>query len=98
MISTMRKTLIAAFLLTTLSSCIVTKKKYDDLLAQKVRTEADLADRTAQLDTANTDITDLTEKINALKQDTTNIGIDKRSASQRLAALEKEHEQLEYVL
>ena len=90
----MKKTLIAALLLCTLSSCIVTKKKYDDLLAQKIRTEADLADRSAQLDSATADIADLTEKINALKQDTTNLGIDKRSASQRLATLEKEHEEL----
>ncbi len=90
----MKKTLIAALLLLTLSSCIVTKKKYDDLLAQKVRTEADLADRTAQLDSATADITALTERLNALKQDTTNLGIDKRNTSQRLAALEAEHEQL----
>ena len=79
---------------TSLSSCIVTKKKYDDVLAQKVRTEADLADRTAQLDSANVDIADLTAKINALKQDTTSLGIDKRNNGQRLATLEKEHEQL----
>lgn len=90
----MRKTLIAALLLLTLSSCIVTKKKYDDLLAQKVRTEADLADRTAQLDSATADISGLTERLNALKQDTTNLGIDKRNTSRRLAALEAEHEQL----
>lgn len=90
----MRKTLIAALLLLTLSSCIVTKKKYDDLLAQKVRTEADLADRTAQLDSATADISRLTERLNALKQDTTNLGIDKRNTSRRLAALEVEHEQL----
>jgi chemotaxis protein MotB len=90
----MRKTLIAALLLLTLSSCIVTKKKYDDLLAQKVRTEADLADRTAQLDSATADISRLTERLNALKQDTTNLGIDKRNTSRRLAALEAEHEQL----
>jgi chemotaxis protein MotB len=90
----MRKTLIAALLLFTLSSCIVTKKKYDDLLAQKVRTEADLADRTAQLDSANSNISELTEQLNALKQDTTNLGIDKRNTTQRLAILEAEHEQL----
>jgi chemotaxis protein MotB len=90
----MRKTLIAALLLLSLSSCIVTKKKYDDLLAQKVRTEADLADRTAQLDSATADISALTERLNALKQDTTNLGIDKRNTSQRLATLEAEHEQL----
>lgn len=90
----MRKSLIVALLPLMLSSCIVTKKKYDDLLAQKVRTEADLADRTAQLDSATADISALTERLNALKQDTTNLGIDKRNTSQRLATLEAEHEQL----
>ena len=31
--------------LALLSSCVVSKKKYDDLLAQKVRVDADLAER-----------------------------------------------------
>lgn len=76
------------------SSCIVSKKKYDDLLAQKVRTEADLADRTSQLEKANTDLDDLNDKLIKLKEDTTNLGIDVRNTSQKLASLEKEHEQL----
>jgi len=32
------------------SSCIVTKKKFDDALAQKVKTEAELNDKTAKLE------------------------------------------------
>ena len=79
---------------TLLSSCIVTKKKYDELLAQKVRTEADLVDRTTALDKANSDLKDLDEKLNKLKQDTTNLGSDVRSTGARLAALEKEHAQI----
>ena len=79
---------------TLLSSCIVTKKKYDELLAQKVRTEADLEDRTSELDKANLDLKDLDEKLNKLKQDTTNLGSDLRSTSAKLVTLEKEHTQL----
>ena len=76
------------------SSCIVTKKKYDDMLAQKVRTEADLADKTSQLDKTNAELTDLTARFNQLKEDTTNLSHDKRNSQKRLAELEKEHEQL----
>ena len=36
-----------------LSSCIVTKKKYDDVLAQKVKAEGELADRISELEKAN---------------------------------------------
>src|SRR5688572_3714260 len=74
-------------------SC-VSKKKYDDLRGQKISTEASLAERSGQLDEATKELTDLKEKLAKLKEDTTNLGIDKRSTSSRLAALEKEHEQL----
>lgn len=90
----MKKLLLATFLLSIFSSCIVTKKKYDAMLAQKVRTEADLADRAAELEKANADLTTLNDQLNKLKDDTTKLGIDKRSTSQRLAQLEKEHTQL----
>jgi len=85
---------LAALLALSLSSCIVTKKKYDDLLAQKVRTEADLADRNAQLEKANTDINQLSEELKNLKEDTTHLGIDLRNSDKKLSDLEKEHAQL----
>lgn len=90
----MNKILLPVFLLTIFSSCIVSKKKFDELLAQKVRMEADLADRTSALDDANTDLADLNEKLRQLKEDTTNLGIDLRKTSQQLTNLEKEHDQL----
>lgn len=90
----MTKIFLSAFILVMFSSCIVSKKKYDDLLAQKVRTEADLADRSTELDRANADIADLNEKLSKLKEDTTNLGIDLRNTSKMLAGLEKEHDQL----
>ncbi len=90
----MKQFAIATLLACVFSSCIVSKKKYDDLLAQKVRMEADLTDRNSQLDKSNADIKDLEEKLRKLKEDTTNLGIDVRSSSQRLVQLEKEHTQL----
>ncbi|HEY0652451.1 MAG TPA: OmpA family protein [Chryseosolibacter sp.] len=90
----MNRTLLAIVLLVMLSSCVVTRKKYDDLLAQKVSMEADLADKNARLDKANNDLKDLDEKLKKLKDDTTKLGIDVRNTSQKLASLEKEHAQL----
>lgn len=90
----MQKILLAIFVMAVMSSCIVSKKKYDDLLAQKVSMEADLADKNARLDQATSDLKDLEEKLKKLKEDTTNLGIDVRNTSQKLASLEKEHEQL----
>jgi len=90
----MYRIVLTALILVICSSCIVSKKKYDDLLAQKVRMEADLADRNGALDKANADIIDLNETLGKLKQDTTNLGIDLRNNSRKLAGLEKEHEQL----
>lgn len=90
----MNRIFLTAFLLIIFSSCIVSKKKYDDLLAQKVRTEADLADRNSSLDAANAELARLNELLNRLKEDTTNLGIDVRNTSRKLSRLEKEHDQL----
>lgn len=86
--------LIIIFCPLLFSSCIISKKKYDALLAQKVRMEADLADRTSQLERANADLDSLYQQLSKLKSDTTSLGTDKRSTAQRLASLEKEHAQL----
>lgn len=90
----MRKILLASFLFLTLSSCIVTKKKYDELLTQKIRTEAELTERSLQLDSANSNIRNLLAQISSLKNDTVSIAMDKRATAQRLATLEKEYAQL----
>lgn len=90
----MKYLIVFAFLAVSLSSCIVTKKKYDELLAQKVRMEADLADSNTNLGNANANIKDLEDKLRILKEDTTNLRIDLRSNSQKLSGLEKEYEQL----
>ncbi len=90
----MKRVLLFLMLMFFLNACIVSKKKYDDLLAQKVKTEGDLMDKSTQLDNANTNLKDLNEKLRKLKEDTTNLGIDVRSSRQKLSELEKEHGQL----
>lgn len=76
------------------SSCVVTKKKYDDILAQKVRMEADLAERNAELEKANAQLTDLDAQVKKLIADTVSLSSDLQSASSRLAELNKEYDQL----
>ncbi len=77
-----------------LSSCIVSKKKYDDVLAQKVKTEGELADRSKQLESANVSLKELNESLSKLKQDTTELNQTYRSTSQKLNDLNKEYDQL----
>lgn len=89
----MNRIFLTVLALALLSAC-VSKKKYDDLLAQKVRMEADLADRDRELEETNTELNDLNEKITKLQEDTTNLGIDIRNTSRQLAGLEREHAQL----
>lgn len=90
----MNRIFLFFLLLVIFSSCIVSKKKYDDLLAQKVRMEADLADRSSELDRTNTALADLNTKFRQLVEDTTHLGIDIRNTSRQLAGLEREHGQL----
>lgn len=91
----MKSTTIALLGLTFfLSSCIVTKKKYDDVLAQKVKTEGELAEKSKQLDEANKSLKSLNETLNKLKQDTTDLNQTYRATSQKMNDLNKEYDQL----
>jgi len=91
----MKSTLIALVGVTFfLSSCIVSKKKYDDVLAQKVKTEGELADKSKQLESANASLKNLNEALTKLKQDTSDLNQTYRATSQKLTALNKEYDQL----
>lgn len=89
----MKRILVVAFALIFFSGCI-SKKKYDDLLAQKVKMEADLSDRNASLEKASSDMKTAEDQLKQLKADTTALRIDLRNTSQKLSSLEKEHAQL----
>jgi chemotaxis protein MotB len=88
-----RQILLAAILVPIFIGC-VTKKKYDDLLAQKIKMEADLADRNALIDKNTSDIQLFESQLAKLKADTTSLGIDLRNNTSKLSSLEKEHAQL----
>jgi chemotaxis protein MotB len=91
----MNKLLITiTFLSFVFSSCIVTKKKYDDILAQKVKLEADLADRDTLLTKANADLQALDERVKKLAIDTTTLGQDVRTTTAKLSEMDKEYQQL----
>ena len=76
------------------SSCIVSKKKFDDILAQKIKAEGELADKTSLLEKANTDIKSLNDLIAKLVQDTVDLSEQVNSMTGRLDGLNKDYEQL----
>lgn len=90
----MKNTFFFILLLLIFSSCIVSKKKFNDILAQKVKTEADLYDKTAAFDTLAKQFSYLEKNLQQLKTDTLQLGNGLRQNQKKLTGLEKEHEQL----
>jgi chemotaxis protein MotB len=90
----MKPILIFVLLSATLSSCIVSKKKFDDMLAQKVKLEADLSQRNSELEAANARLTELDAQVKQLLADTSSLGADLKNRNARIAELNKEYEQL----
>ncbi len=78
----------------TLQSCIVSKRKFDDLLAQKVKTDGELAETSAKLSKATVELADVKSSLNQLKNDTTDMGEVLRSTAQKLEGLNTEYDQL----
>ena len=76
------------------TSCIVSKKKFDDVLAQKVKTEGDLADKNAELDKAKWRIDSLSNTAKKLVQDTVYLTDKVKTTSTRLDGLNKDYDQL----
>ena len=77
-----------------LSSCIVSKKKFNDILAQKIKADGELSQKNKSLDSANISIISLNDKINKLKQDTSDLAADNKATGRKLSNLSKDHEQL----
>lgn len=90
----MKKFISFCILISVASSCIVSKKKFDDMLAQKVRTEADLNEKAAQFDSLASSHAHLQQVADNLKADTATLGASLRQNQKRLNALESEHRQL----
>jgi len=82
------------FILFLMNSCLVSKKKYDELLAQKIATEQSLSDRDADLSNANNKIEEITNLLAQLREDTAHLGPALRVNTKKLNQLEKDHDQL----
>jgi chemotaxis protein MotB len=76
------------------SSCIVSKKKFDDVLAQKIKAEGDLADRNKELEKANASLNELNESIKKIQQDTADLNQVYKANQKKLSNLNSEYNQL----
>lgn len=87
--------IIPLFLLAfVFSGCLVTKKKFDDLLAQKVQMEADLADKSSQLEKAQKDLAALDSAHRQLQADTALLQAQLATTRKKLGELNHEYTQL----
>ncbi len=86
--------LIPFLILFTLQGCIVSKKKFDDLLAQKVKTDGELEEKSTKLDKATLELENLNNSLNKLKSDTTEMGDVLRSTASKLETINSEYDQL----
>jgi len=83
----MNRIALFIFLSCLLSSCVVSKKKFDDMLAQKVKAEGELSDKTKQLNHTN-------ELLKKLKQDSIDLNQNIQSGNKKLTDLNGEYEKL----
>src|SRR5690242_11254998 len=90
----MRSSTILLTALLLCQSCIVSKKKYDDILAQKVKTDGDLADSKAELDSVTNELTEANTRLAQLKSDTMDLADDLRANHEKMANLNNEYDLL----
>lgn len=72
----------------------MSKRKFDDILAQKIKSDGELSETIKSLDSAKTNIVSLNDKIETLKKDTSDLASDNRAVSKKLSGLSKDHDQL----
>ncbi|MBS1951472.1 MAG: OmpA domain protein [Cytophagales bacterium] len=84
----------AIFISVIVSSCIVSKKKFDDMLAQKVKAEGELADKRKALDLANANISQLNESLKKNKKEADSLNESLHASNKKLADLNKDYEKL----
>jgi len=77
-----------------LSGCIVSKKKFDDMLAQKVKAEGELNEKTAELADVTNNYTMLEQNFSQLKADTATLCSGLRQSEKKISGLETDYEQL----
>jgi chemotaxis protein MotB len=86
---------ILLFISVLLFSGCVSQKKFDELLAEKVRLEADYADLESKLEAAETKITRLEGQVEQLEAETAAKGESINKLEKDLGTLQEEHDQLQ---
>lgn len=81
-------------LLVTLSACMVSKKKFDQTVADKVRTEAELMERKTQLEQITGSLTNANNSLAKLKKDSALMMKEYELTEKSLLDLKKEHDKL----
>ncbi|MDH5396697.1 MAG: OmpA family protein [Cyclobacteriaceae bacterium] len=84
-----------SLLLVFLNSGCVTQKKYNELLADKVKLEGELVEQQDSLDLALQRAEELQMQVERLLADTTSLGADLKQTKEELSNLNVEYEQLE---
>lgn len=82
------------FLITSLTSCVVSKKKFDQTLADKVRIEAELMEGKTRLEQVNTSLTNANNMLAKLKKDSSVLMSEYELTEKNLLNLKKEHDKL----
>lgn len=77
-----------------LNSCIVSKKKFDEMLAQKIRAESELSDRSIKLNDAETSNRSLNRQVEQLRQDSIKLSSEIGSMDSRMRSLNSDYDQL----
>jgi chemotaxis protein MotB len=79
----------------TLSSCVVSKKKFDELLTEKVKLEAELTDLNTKIEKLETDIADLETKLKSTSENRDAIEAELKEKKTALSDLQAEHDELQ---
>lgn len=86
--------LIIPVLLLLTSSCVVSRKKFDEMLAQKIRTEAELLEKKDQLSDTQDMRDSLAAKTRQLAQDTAKLFSSAANLNERYRSLQTDYNQL----
>lgn len=91
----LRLTLISLLGIFILSSCVVSKKKFDDLLTEKVKLEAELNDLNTKITKLETDIADLETELKSTTENRDDIEAELKDKKTALSDLQAEHDELQ---
>jgi chemotaxis protein MotB len=88
-------TLVSVFTVVILSSCVVSKKQFDELLTEKVKMEADLNELTDKIGILETDIKSIEEQLHSATTDNEALSKELKEKKDTLSSLQGEHDQLQ---